>query len=227
MLSQRGQGELQDEGPSIVSRLSGRLVLRNGVLDFSDLTLAVPGAIVQLAGTFDLKRDALDFGGHLLLDASLAETTAGIKSGTGESRPTFLPRARRWLKTAHSHFRAPRKACLWTRRQAGAHAGQLSTGRAVSTSLLTRGSQPTQFRWFRSAGFLPMFEAPRSHAAMSHSDATASRHVSCSAQTPGPASSEATDPHARRIDRTAAIRTDPVAPWVSGMVPLLQLSSAC
>ena len=32
-----------------------------------------------------------------------------------------------------------------------------------------------------------------------------------------PGSSEATDPHARRINRTAAIRTDPVAPWVSGM----------
>ncbi len=80
MLSQRGQGDLHDEGPSVVSQLSGRFVLRSGVLDFSNLTFAVPGAIVQLAGTFDLKRDALDFGGHLLLDASLAETTTGVKS---------------------------------------------------------------------------------------------------------------------------------------------------
>ena len=36
MLSQRGQGELHDEGPSVVSKLSGRFVLRNGVLDFAD-----------------------------------------------------------------------------------------------------------------------------------------------------------------------------------------------
>ena len=92
MLSQRGQGELQDEGPSVVSKLSGRFVLRNGALDFSDLTLAVPGAIVQLAGTFDLKRDALDFGGHLLLDASLAETTAGIKSGPAKVAQPFFRR---------------------------------------------------------------------------------------------------------------------------------------
>ena len=92
MLSQRGQGELQDEGPSVVSKLSGRFVLRNGVLDFSDLTFAVPGAIVQLAGTFDLKRDALDFGGHLLLDASLAATTAGIKSVLARVAQPFFRR---------------------------------------------------------------------------------------------------------------------------------------
>ena len=92
MLSQRGQGEWQDEGPSVVSKLSGRFVLRNGVLDFSDLTFAVPGAIVQLAGTFDLKRDALDFGGHLLLDASLAETTAGIKSVLARVAQPFFRR---------------------------------------------------------------------------------------------------------------------------------------
>lgn len=80
MLSQRGQGELHDEGPSVVSKLSGRFVLRNGVLSLSELTFAVPGAIVQLTGTFDLKGDALDFGGNLLLDANLAETTTGLKA---------------------------------------------------------------------------------------------------------------------------------------------------
>ena len=79
-LSHRGQGELEDEGPSVVSKLSGRFVLRSGVLSFSELTFAVPGAIVQLTGTFDLKGDALDFGGNLLLDASLADTTTGLKA---------------------------------------------------------------------------------------------------------------------------------------------------
>ena len=80
MLSRRGRGEVHNEGPSVISKLSGRFVLRKGVLSFADLTFAVPGAVVQLAGTFDLKADALDFAGNLLLDASLAETTTGVKS---------------------------------------------------------------------------------------------------------------------------------------------------
>ena len=35
---------------------------------------------MQLAGSFDLKSEQLDFGGHLLLDASLSETVTGFKS---------------------------------------------------------------------------------------------------------------------------------------------------
>ena len=35
---------------------------------------------MQLAGSFDLKSEQLDFTGHLLLDASLSETVTGYKS---------------------------------------------------------------------------------------------------------------------------------------------------
>ena len=40
----------------------------------------MPGSAVQLAGSFDLKSEQLDFTGHLLLDASLSETVTGFKS---------------------------------------------------------------------------------------------------------------------------------------------------
>jgi AsmA-like protein len=79
-LSQRGKGKTEDDGRSVVSNFSGRFALRNGTLSFADLSFAVPGALVQLAGTFSLKGETLDFTGHLLLDASLAETTTGVKS---------------------------------------------------------------------------------------------------------------------------------------------------
>ena len=82
MLSQRGKGnEAGDgDGPSVVSRLSGDFALRAGTLSFSRLSFGVPGAVVQIAGTCDLRREALDFRGHLLLDATLAETTSGWKA---------------------------------------------------------------------------------------------------------------------------------------------------
>ena len=80
-LSRRGKGEeASADGPSVVSRLSGTFTLRAGTLTFKDLSFGVPGAVVQIAGTYDLKGEALDFRGNLLLDATLAETTSGWKA---------------------------------------------------------------------------------------------------------------------------------------------------
>ena len=81
-LSRRGQGDEgpEDEGESAVSNLRGRFVMRDGTIRFSDLTFAVPGAAVQIAGAYNLRTEAIDFAGHLLLDATLAEMTTGLKS---------------------------------------------------------------------------------------------------------------------------------------------------
>jgi hypothetical protein len=92
-LSQRGKGdETAGNGPSVVSRLSGNFTLRGGTLTFSDLSFGVPGAIVQLAGTYDVKRETLDFRGNLLLDATLAETTSGWKAVLGRIAQPLLRR---------------------------------------------------------------------------------------------------------------------------------------
>jgi AsmA-like protein len=90
-LSQRGKGdESAGTGPSVVSRLSGTFTLKDGTLTFSDLSFGVPGAIVQIAGTYDVKQETLDFRGNLLLDATLAETTSGWKAVVGRiAQPLF------------------------------------------------------------------------------------------------------------------------------------------
>ena len=90
-LSHRGKGdETAGNGPGVVSRLSGTFTLRGGTLTFSDLSFGVPGAIVQIAGTYDVKQETLDFQGHLLLDATLAETTSGWKAILGRmAQPLF------------------------------------------------------------------------------------------------------------------------------------------
>jgi AsmA-like C-terminal region len=79
-LSRRGRGNTSNSGPSVVSDLSGRFVMKDGRIRLRNLTFAVPGSAVQLAGSFDLKSEQLDFGGHLLLDASLSQTVTGYKS---------------------------------------------------------------------------------------------------------------------------------------------------
>jgi hypothetical protein len=81
LLSQKGRGDdALEPGESVVSALRGRFQLHNATLSFSSLTFAVPGAVVQLAGSYDLGNQGLDFTGQLLLDAELSETTSGVKA---------------------------------------------------------------------------------------------------------------------------------------------------
>jgi hypothetical protein len=60
--------------------MQGRFALRNARLTFSNLTFAVPGAIVQLSGTYGLHDEMIDFSGYFLSDATLADMTSGVKS---------------------------------------------------------------------------------------------------------------------------------------------------
>ena len=80
-LSRRGQGRANDEDAgSEVSQLKGRFLLRKGVITFRNLTFAVQGAEVELAGTYGLRDEALDFEGKLRLQAKLSQTITGFKS---------------------------------------------------------------------------------------------------------------------------------------------------
>jgi hypothetical protein len=92
-LSQKGKGEESPENAaSVVLQLRGRFTLGDAALTLSDLTFAVPGAVVQLAGTYHLESEALDFTGHLLLDASLRETTTGVKAALASVAQPFFRR---------------------------------------------------------------------------------------------------------------------------------------
>jgi len=83
-LSLKARGKEEDdpanEGASIVSKMQGKFELRNAVLEFSELTFSVPGAMVQIAGTYTLHDEQLDFAGDLMVDSSLADMTSGFKA---------------------------------------------------------------------------------------------------------------------------------------------------
>jgi hypothetical protein len=88
----RGQEDAVPDGQSVVSNLSGTFALKNARLAFSDLTFAVPGAVVQLAGTYNLRTETIDFTGYLLTDATLADMTSGIKSLLARAAQPFFRR---------------------------------------------------------------------------------------------------------------------------------------
>jgi hypothetical protein len=80
-LSRHGEGKPRDDDAgSSVSDLHGTFHLEKGVIHFSSLTFSVPGAAIDLAGTYDIRGGGLDFSGHLRLQAKLSQTVTGAKS---------------------------------------------------------------------------------------------------------------------------------------------------
>jgi hypothetical protein len=80
-LSRHGEGKpSDDDAGSSVSDLHGTFHLEKGVIHFSSLKFSVPGAAIDLAGTYDIRGGGLDFSGHLRLQAKLSQTMTGAKS---------------------------------------------------------------------------------------------------------------------------------------------------
>lgn len=81
VLSHKAQGEPKlGAGGHETSELRGAFRMANGVVKFSQLDFGVEGAALSTAGTYDIDNGQLDFRGKLALEASLSQTTTGIKS---------------------------------------------------------------------------------------------------------------------------------------------------
>jgi hypothetical protein len=79
--SRRAQGKPEDEDAgSSISNLKGNFALGGGVMTFRNLSFKVPGADIQLDGTYALTDEKLDFYGTATLQAKLSQMTTGVKS---------------------------------------------------------------------------------------------------------------------------------------------------
>ena len=79
--SRHAQGEPGDENAgSAVTDLKGLFVVKGGVINFSKLTFSVPGAGIELAGTYDIHTQKIDLQGRLKMQAKLSQTVTGAKS---------------------------------------------------------------------------------------------------------------------------------------------------
>jgi hypothetical protein len=79
-LSRRGMGRPTDETiDDVASNLKGVFTLNDARLELKSLSFNVEGASVRLAGSYDVKREWLDFSGELRLQASASQTQTGWK----------------------------------------------------------------------------------------------------------------------------------------------------
>jgi hypothetical protein len=78
MLSRRAQGKKPtDPMGKIESEMRGSFKLRDGTITFTPFGFGVPGADVEISGSYGLRSQQLDFSGTLLMQASVSEAAGG------------------------------------------------------------------------------------------------------------------------------------------------------
>jgi len=87
-MSKRSQGKPEEvanpqeviRSDDVASAMKGNFSVENGILTLSGLAFGIPGAEVQLAGTYALETETLDLHGTVKMQAKLSQTTTGFKS---------------------------------------------------------------------------------------------------------------------------------------------------
>jgi hypothetical protein len=84
-LSARARGKPEEaepggEAPEVLSGLSGKFKLDNGVISVSSLSFKIPGGAITLAGDYALESRDFSFEGQARLEATLSQMTTGVKS---------------------------------------------------------------------------------------------------------------------------------------------------
>jgi hypothetical protein len=79
-LSKRGRGKPDEPGGrNTVSAMAGSFTLKNDVMTLPKLTFGVPGAVIALAGRYNLRQETLDFSGTVRLQATVSQMVTGVK----------------------------------------------------------------------------------------------------------------------------------------------------
>ncbi len=81
-MSQRARGHPNEPAhENVVTDLRGRFRLHRGTVTFPSLSFAMPGAAVQLAGSYALRSEAISFDGTLRMQATISQAAGGGLKG--------------------------------------------------------------------------------------------------------------------------------------------------
>lgn len=74
------KGKDEDDPETVLSDLKGQVNLIGGTARFADLSFAVPGAVANMHGTYDLISHKIDLRGQLKVDTKISNTSSGTKA---------------------------------------------------------------------------------------------------------------------------------------------------
>ncbi len=143
-LSERGRADdnVLKEGQSVVSNFRGRFVLRDALLRLSELRFSVPGATVQLSGSYDLHRELIEFRGDLLLEAKPRRHDERCQVAACPARAAVLPRSQRRHPPADSHHRHAVPALVPSRCRSRVWPRLVASKPPYQVSVIRRGPCP-------------------------------------------------------------------------------------
>ncbi len=75
----RGEKDL-DDSETVLTDLTGRVILQDGISTFSDLSFGVPGADARMHGTYNLLNQKIDLRGQLQVDSKISNSEKGSKA---------------------------------------------------------------------------------------------------------------------------------------------------
>lgn len=78
-ISRKEEQEGQASESNVASDLRGVFKLKDGVTSFSALSFTVPGALIRLAGIYNLRSGQVDMHGVFRMQATLSQSQSGIK----------------------------------------------------------------------------------------------------------------------------------------------------
>jgi hypothetical protein len=81
-LSNKSQGQNKDTDPNenVASQMHSKFRMKDGVITFDGLAFSVPGAQINLDGTYALNGEQMDMHGTIAMQAKLSQMTTGVKS---------------------------------------------------------------------------------------------------------------------------------------------------
>lgn len=79
-LSAGARGENKDDAETVMTDLTGEVVLENAIAHFTNLRFQVPGAKARLDGTYNIINHKIDLHGPMKVDTAISKTTSGMKS---------------------------------------------------------------------------------------------------------------------------------------------------
>ena len=80
-LSAGALGEKDTSDPeTVLTELTGKVALDNGIAQFADLSFGVPGAEALLHGTYDLNSHKIDLHGQMQVRTKISNTSSGAKA---------------------------------------------------------------------------------------------------------------------------------------------------
>jgi hypothetical protein len=80
-LRARGKDPVEDKAGAVMSDVNGRFRLRDGTLFLEPMSFGIPGATVELTGSYGLRNETLAFDGTLRMDATISQAAGGGVKG--------------------------------------------------------------------------------------------------------------------------------------------------